>query len=150
MHPSSALEPIHEWNETIRALAGLPEPRQILTLKQELFAAHKREGRLRRHCSELEQKVVDLQMEGAERDREHGAFAEWLNTEFAQVTRALGQVASDQEKRLRSVRLELVAAEANCDELEETCRSLLLTLEHAADSESQGDTPFEPASEVSA
>jgi len=140
----------HEFHDTIRALAGLAEPNQILTLKRELLEAHRREGHLRLHCSELEQRVVDLQIQSAERDREHSAFAEWLNAEFARATRALGQVTGDQEKRLRGMRLELAAAEANCDELEQACRSLLLTLEHAADAEAEAFTPLADASGGSA
>jgi hypothetical protein len=124
--------PVVSFHEVLRSLTGLPDGQQTTTLKIELFHAIERahEGRLREQA--LEQEIARLRAEGASRSQEHNAFAAWLDAEFAQAKRALDRVRDEREERLGALRVELIAAETQCDILEATCRSLLLTLEHAA------------------
>jgi hypothetical protein len=124
-----------EFQAILQSVSGLPENNQIAALQRELSAALQRAGHLRAHCDGLEQKAFDLQIEREDRHREQSAFAAWLRAEFVAATRALQDFQRVQEKQARIARLELVAAETQCDELEKTCRSLLLTLEHAVDSD---------------
>jgi ABC-type uncharacterized transport system permease subunit len=127
-----------EFQAILQSVSGLPENNQITALQRELSAALQRADHLRAHCDGLEQKAFDLQIEREERHREQSAFAAWLHAEFVAATRALQEFQRAQEKQARIARLELVAAETQCDELERTCRSLLLTLEHAVDADVEG------------
>jgi uncharacterized coiled-coil DUF342 family protein len=124
-----------EFQAILQSVAQLPERKQITALQRELSAALQRADHLRAHCDGLEQKAFDVQIEREDRHREQSAFAAWLHAEFVAATRALQDFQRVQEKQARIARLELVAAETQCDELEKTCRSLLLTLEHAVDSD---------------
>jgi hypothetical protein len=107
-----------EFQAILQSVAQLPERKQITALQRELSAALQRADHLRAHCDGLEQKAFDVQIEREDRHREQN---------FQRV----------QEKQARIARLELVAAETQCDELEKTCRALLVTLEHAVDSDAE-------------
>ncbi len=138
------------YHEVIRSLAGLPEREQLTTLKIELFHAIGRahEG-LSRECA-MEQELTRLRAECVMRSQEHSAFAAWLDAEFAQAKRALERVCDDRERRLRALCVELAAAETQCDTLDSICRSLLLTLEHAAVDEAEVHDTWPEASGMSA
>ena len=138
------------FHEVLRSLTGLPERQQTTTMKIELFHAieRAREGRLREQA--LEHEIARLRAEGASRSQEHNAFAAWLDAEFAQAKRALDCIRDEREQRLRATRAELIAAQSQCDTLEATCRSLLLTLEHAAVDDAAVDDTWPDASAMSA
>jgi len=144
------LSPTVSFHEVLRSLAGMPEGQQRTTLKVELFHAIERahEGRLREQA--LEQEITQLRAESASRSQEHNAFAAWLDAEFAQAKRALDRVRDEREQRLRATRAELIAAQTQCDTLETTCRSLLLTIEHAAVDDPAVDDTWPDASAMSA
>jgi len=145
----SAHSAFSEFQAILQTVAGLPERNQITALQCELSAALQRADLIRAHCYGLEQKAFDLQIEREERHREQSAFAAWLHAEFVAATRALQDFQRVQEKQARIARLELVAAETQCDELEQTCRSLLLTLEQAVDSDVESAGPSAEGSGVS-
>jgi hypothetical protein len=136
MHSAHAAS--SEFQAILQSVSGLPERRQITALQRELSAALERADLIRAHCDGLEQKAFDLQIEREEQHREQSAFAAWLYAEFLAATRALQDFQRVQEKQARIARLELVAAETQCDELEKTCRSLLVTLEQAVDADVEG------------
>ncbi len=129
MHPHV---PFFDFREVIRSIAGLSERQQITTLQFELLRALDRANEFRAHASGLEQRVAELTAENSVRTQEHSAFAARLNAELVHATRELAGANSEQEGRQRSLRLELVAAEAHCEALDEMCRSLLLIIEQAA------------------
>jgi hypothetical protein len=137
-----------EFQAILQSVAGLPDRGQITALQRELSAALQRANLIRAHCDGLEQKAFDLQFEREERHREQSAFAAWLHAEFLAATRALQDFQRVQEKQARIARLELVAAETQCDELEQTCRSLLLTLEQAVDADVESVGACAEGSEV--
>jgi predicted nucleic acid-binding Zn-ribbon protein len=137
-----------DFREVIQSIDGLSERTQIATLKFELFHALDRANDLRAHASELEQRVAELTAENGARTQEHSAFAARLNTELVHATRALASAKSEQDKRVRSLRLELVAAEAHCAALDDMCRSLLIIIEEAASAAPGTKDP--EASELSA
>jgi hypothetical protein len=129
MHPHASF---YDFREVIQSIAGLSERQQITTLKFELFHALDRANDFRTRSSEREQRVAELTAENSVRTQEHSAFAARLNAELVHATRELAGAKNEQERRLRSLRLELVAAESHCEALDEMCRSLLLIIEQAA------------------
>jgi hypothetical protein len=142
------------------AIARLPLREQILALKRELFEAHKRELGIRFDCAELKEAIRTLRIKSAGGHQD--GFADWLRVEFAQGSRELASFkrvreknlrrlhnevsrlrahCEDQEKRLHHLHLELRATEVDGEELEQTCQSLLLMIERAAQSAGKGDSP---------
>ena len=130
MHPPQVA--FTDFHQIIQSLAGLTERQQVTTLKFELFQAIERANDFRDQCADFEQRAAELTAETAARTQEHNAFAARLNAELVQATRELAGARNEQEKRLRTLRLDLVAAETHCDALDEMCRSLLVTIEQAA------------------
>jgi hypothetical protein len=55
--------------------------------------------------------------------------------ELRHARRELVRSKADSREQLHAMQLELLAMEARCCELDEACRALLLTIEHAACSE---------------
>ena len=141
MHPPDAA--FFDFHHIVHALAGLSERQQVTSLKFELFVALQRAGDFRAHGLELERTIAELRTERAIRDREHAALTSQLRAECARTARELERLVNDREKRVRILRLELVAAELLCEALEETCRALVITLEQAART-AGGDDPLVP------
>jgi hypothetical protein len=96
--------------EIPHAASPLAEAKPILLLERELRRAIERAEHLERRGRAVERELV-------------------------QARRDLARSKASGREQLRAVRLELLATEARCWALDEVCRALLLTIEHAASSE---------------
>jgi hypothetical protein len=121
-----------DFHQIVQALSGLSERQQITSLKFELFHALERARDFRAQGLELEQTIAELRGDRAACDREQSAMTARLRAECERTAHELEALKTDREKHVRILRLELVAAELLCEALEETCRALVRTLEHAA------------------
>ncbi len=108
MHP----KPVSSLpSPTVFHSAAMPSAEsQILMLQSDLVRALQCAGRLQRRAH------------AAERELRH-------------ARRELARTKADGRERLHAARVELLAMEARCWALDEVCRALLLTIEHAACSE---------------
>jgi hypothetical protein len=125
MHPHRSA--LLDLQRATQSLSGLSDREQIMALKLELFHALERANDLQTRSIALETRVDEL-------------------------VRTTRELSSENTKELRKLRLEILAAETQCDALDELCRSLLLTLESAVDSEvhASGDTHRDGQARVSA
>jgi|HubBroStandDraft_6_1064221.scaffolds.fasta_scaffold689459_1 hypothetical protein len=108
MHPNHA--PFFSFRDALHAAAPLTEAHRIFVLQRELDRARNRAWRLERHGRGVERELV-------------------------QVRRELARSKAEAREQLHAMRLEVLAMDAQCQELDEVCRALLLTIEHAACSE---------------
>ncbi len=105
MPPNHA--PCSPFREALQAVAPIAEAHQIFVLQRELHQALERAARLERHGRGVERKLIKARRELAR-------------------TKAKGR------RKLRAMRLEVLAVDAQCRALDEVCRALLLTIEEAA------------------
>jgi hypothetical protein len=110
-----------EFSEVCKTLAPLSERQQLLQLKYELFHALERA-----HDFQSRARTLETSAEA------QNAFGRHAQAELAATTR-------EYEKKIRTTRLELVAAQTSGEVLEELCQDLLLTIQQAAERET-GET----------
>jgi hypothetical protein len=125
MHPNRSA--LLDLQRATQSLSGLSDREQIMALKLELFHALERANDHQTRCIALETRVDEL-------------------------VRTTRELSSENTKELRKLRLEILAAETQCDALDELCRSLLLTLESAVDrdADASGDSHPDGQARVSA
>jgi len=128
MHPNHAA--FLEFREVVHAAAPLSETHQILVLQIALLHALERANRSQ-HRSRVLELELDRLRTAIRHEEPHLHHAE-LERQLAEVRRELAKSKADGQERLRAMRLEVLAMELQCEELDEVCRSLLLTIERAA------------------
>ncbi len=106
--------PCSPFRDALQAVAPIAEAHKIFALQRDLHQALERVGRLERRG-----RLVERELEKARRH--------------------LARSKAKGRRRLRAMRLEVLAVEAQCRALDEVCRALLLTIEEAA-----GREPVEP------
>jgi len=137
-----------DFHQIVKAIDGLSERQQITTLKVELFHAIERGTDFRVRSCELEDRIAELQGKLDARDDEHKSLVNRLTAQFAQAIDEFSALRTKMEKRLWGLRVALAGAQARCDALEQTCQSLLLTIEQAGIDLAEEDTvPSADASE---
>jgi hypothetical protein len=119
------------FREVTQALAELSEHQQVMALKFALFRAFERVHDAQYRGRSVEAELAELKAKTALRDEVHDAFAQHLHEELVHATRALAQ--DDYEKELHAVSVELLSKTGQCEALDQLCRSLVVTLERAAD-----------------
>jgi hypothetical protein len=133
-----------EFRQVTKSLADLSDAQAILTLKFELIHALERAHDQQSRSRSLQAEVDRLQSEIGARSQEHQAFAADLNRRLTLKDRELRAARVDSEQ-LRAMRLEILSMETQCQTLDDICRSLLLTIEHAAGAPDIAQTaPTEP------
>ena len=146
MHSHHAV--FSDFHQIVKAMDGLSERQQITTLKVELFHAIERGTDFRARSCELEDRIAELQGKLDARDDEHKSLVNRLTAQFAQAIDEFSALGAKMEKRLWGLRVALAGAQARCDALEQTCQSLLLTIEQAGIDLAEEDTvPSVDASE---
>lgn len=133
-----------EFRTLTESLAALPESRRLLSLEYELFRALDRAYDAQERALALEIRLGDLEAASKARGEEHAAALCQLGAELDQAVREHVRAQSGHERQLTRVRLALAAAEAQRDSLEELCRSLVRTLEQAAEADTEPSLPCEP------
>jgi hypothetical protein len=108
--------PCSPFREALHAVAPIAEAHKIFVLQRDLHQALERVARL-----ECRGRVVERELEKARRH--------------------LARSKAKGRRRLRAMRLEVLAVEAQCRALDEVCRALLLTIEEAAGRELTEPTP---------
>jgi predicted nucleic acid-binding Zn-ribbon protein len=137
-----------DFHQIVKAMDGLSERQQITTLKVELFHAIERGTDFRVRACELEERIAELQGKLDARDQEHDARVVRLTADLVRAIDEFAGLRTKMEKRLWGLRAALAGAKARCDALEETCQSLLLTIEQAGIDLAEEDTaPSADASE---
>ena len=99
--------PSSAFREALLAAAPIAEAHKIFVLQRELHQALERSARLEHHGRVVERELV-------------------------KARRELARSKAKGRRRLRAMRLEVLAVEAQCRALDEVCRALLLTIEEAA------------------
>ncbi len=122
-----------QFRHVTHALAELSEHQQVMALKFALFRAFERAHDFESRGRTAEVELAELKAKTAARDELHDAFNRHLHAELVQATQALAHAQAEYEKELRTVSRELLSSSHRCETLDELCRSLLLTLEQAAD-----------------
>jgi hypothetical protein len=136
-----------EFREATKSLSELSEAQQVMTLKFELFHALERATDAQNRTRALEVELAELKTETSLRSQEHQAFSAELHRQLAQRTHELASTKADSQQQLRALRLEILSMETQCQSLDEICRSLLLTIEHAACPETATQAPTQPICE---
>jgi hypothetical protein len=131
MHPNHAA--FLQFREVVHAAAPLSDAHQVLVLQIALLHALERANRSQRRSRVLE--LDRLRSRTAIRNEEPHLHHAELERQLAEVRRELAKSKADGQEQLRAMRLEVLAMELQCEELDEVCRSLLLTIERAACSE---------------
>jgi hypothetical protein len=108
--------PCTPFREALQAVAPIAEAHKIFVLQKELHQALERAQRLERRGRVVERELV-------------------------KARRHLARSKAKGRRRLRAMRLEVLAVEAQCRALDEVCRALLLTIEEAASRELAQPTP---------
>jgi hypothetical protein len=133
MHPN--LVALFHLRQVLRSVDGLPEARRIVVLEIELLHALKRASHSQRRNQLLERELEQLHARTPVRRHESHAHDAELERQLREARRELAKSKAVGQEQLRAMRLEVLAMELQCETLEELCRSLLLTIEHAACSE---------------
>jgi chromosome segregation ATPase len=125
--------PLADFRRITRRLGDLPAGEQTLVLEVELFRALTRAAAAEDRALDLEQKV----------DEDWSALDTLARQvgDLASAGRELGSVNIAYERELRILREAYAALKQQCGALEESCRSLLLTIERAALTGDAADLP---------
>ena len=111
----------------------LPEAQQLVVLKSELFRALEATARLQRQSRAVDRDVVRLRTQAIVRAHQNYVRRADLEHELMQTRRDLARCKAEGEEQERSLRLEVIFAwRVVAASLDEACRALLLTIEHAA------------------
>jgi hypothetical protein len=121
-----------QFREVVHAAAPLSDAHQFLVLQIELLHALERANRSQHRSRVLELELGRLRSRTAIRNEEPHLHHAELERQLAEVRRELAKSKADGQEQLRAMRLEVLAMELQCEELDEVCRSLLLTIERAA------------------
>jgi len=132
MHPNRA--PCLPSRKVVHPAAPLAAADHMLMLQRELVHALERAGHLERRAHAAERELARLRAQTAVRAQGSHVCRADLEHELRRVRRELVRSKVDGRERLRAMRIELLATKARCWALDEVCRALLLTIEHAASS----------------
>ena len=108
--------PCTPLGDVLQAVAPIAEAHKIFVLQRDLHQALERVGRLERRGRVVERELV-------------------------KARRHLARSKAKGRMRLRAMRLEVLAVEAQSPALDEDCRALLITIEEAAGRELAEPTP---------
>lgn len=133
-----------EFRRLTESVAALPEPRRLLSLEYELFRALDRAHDAEHRALILETRVGDIEAAAKTRGEAHDAALRQLGAELDEAVRERVRAQAEHERQLSRARLALAGAEAQRDSLEELCRSLVRTLEQAAEADTEPSLPCEP------
>jgi chromosome segregation ATPase len=125
--------PLADFRRITRRLGDLPAGEQTLLLELELFRALTRAAAAEDRTQDLEQKLDE---DWSAMDALAGQVRE-----LASAGRELGSVKSAYEQELRILQEAYAGVKQQCRALEESCRSLLLTIERAAFTGEADDLP---------
>jgi predicted nucleic acid-binding Zn-ribbon protein len=144
---------IFEFRQLTKFLIEMSERQQVTTLKFELFHALERAHDFQDRSRAAERRIAELEAQISDPDGAKGALVKHLRGEFVRVGSELVEARSQHESEIRSLRVELTAAETLCEALDELCRSLLVTFEQTAepdDEERAADSDVAREAQVSA
>jgi hypothetical protein len=130
MHHSNAA--FLEFHELTKSLGELSEAHQVMALKRSLLHALERAVHLQGRADTFEGEIDRLKADNGARARQHQAFSVELHRQLTEASRELATTRAEGREQLRALRLEVLSMEDQCHELDEICRSLLLTIEQAA------------------
>jgi len=139
MHPHHAA--FLEYRVATSLLTELPANQQVLRLKWELLHALQRASDAQSRTHALELDIDRLKAETAARSREHQAFSAQLHRELTDKARELSRAHADSKEKLDAAECEVAAMHAKCEALDELCKALLLTVEQAAESPDESQSP---------
>src|SRR3981081_1361364 len=103
MHPDRSAS--LDLQQATQSLSGLSDEAQIMALKHELFHAIERSSDFHSRCIALEMRVAELEAQVHAHDGAQDALVRNLRTQHTQ--------------EIRKLRLERLAAEIQCDALDE-------------------------------
>jgi len=146
MHPRRS--PLLDLQQATKSLCELSLPQQILTLKLELFHALNRASDLHDRNIALQSQVAELEAVLSTKDGIEDAFARELHADLVARTLELSTARANHARELDKLRLERSTMQTELEALDALCRSLILTIESAIDSDADAsgtaDTTHEP------
>ncbi len=128
---------IFEFRQLTKFLIEMSERQQVTTLKFELFHALERAHDFQDRSRAAERRIAELEAQISDPDGAKGALVKHLRGEVVRVWSELVEARSQHESEIRSLRVELTAAETLCEALDELCRSLLVTFEQGAEADDE-------------
>ena len=143
MHPNHAA--FFQFREITRPIGQCSAEHQILTLKIELLHALERANDVQGRSCVVQLELDRLRADAVIRYQEQETRHAELQRRLIDTRRELARSKADGEEQLCALRLEILEREAQCQTLDEICRSLLLTIEQAACLELGPAAPTDPA-----
>jgi hypothetical protein len=135
MHPQPSA--IFEFRELTKFLPDMSDRQQVTTLKFELFHALERALDFQDRSRAAESRLAELEARAAVANGCDDALTLHLRAEVARRSSDLEEARTQHNAEIRALRFELLAAETQCEALDELCRSLLVAIEQAAEAEDQ-------------